>query len=457
MAFSNANLTSLFTILGQYVISVNLIDDLATTDIDTYRSDLRTVLDSQGYLEYYKDIPNNTDAYKDTIAGWIATIIANSKNIFTDRDKIYEELPLTTFDFDSAFDAVFDFMVNATPAQSIEHANLSFDGTAYNNTVDLSANGATASSATIFLSSLLDGVSSPASGIVPNIRYTNLSSTFAKDTDVTFECTTANTPGTELLTLFPTNKEEGFYSKHAANPGVSALTNVENTSLTGSNYDFSKWSSDDPTGWVMSGGVSGTAWEDVSSTGEGPLRLNTSGVAAKRKITGLSNNRCYFVGARCLSNGSSGSNNLKIELVDSTNTAVVSGSTNTITPAVGATLSYAHFFVSIPSDYDLTDVYMRISSTLGAAGTASVDITKTMITPAIYYNGAATVFWEAQSTEERTGYTSTPVIAKDFYGVGTYLNSTTNGLFDKYLARAFGKKLPSAVSPTISDALAVRI
>ena len=447
MSFSVSNL---FQVLGKYIKSVNIYDaDL--TDLETFKTDIRTVMQSQGYLDNYDDLPSITTSEQSNLSSYIATLIASSQEPFLDETKVLRELRLSAFNFNSVLDGIYDHFTENTDA--VQASVVSIDGSNQHYAdIDISSSGGgsdVSDGPKVFVTRYLDGTNAPSDAIPANQRYNNVESGLARSTTLYFETTSTTAAGSEQVLIYPTGPLTVPYTYGDEEPSIGpTLSNAHGSSLVPSNWDFTDWTSDDPDDWTMGTGSASTDWEDSSGTGIGPLSFITKGASCSQLVTGLSHKQMYFIGVYWASRGTT-DNNIKVTLKPTTGSDI---HTFTRTAVIDSSdYAYAFDFYSLPTSVDLTDVNLKIEYLDEGNAANNILVAKAMIAPVTYYNGLGFVFWNGGSALDDSPGVDT-VVEADWGSM--VVSNDDYGVFQTFLRKAYNYQLPMQGTPTVTESWA---
>ncbi len=451
MAFDR---TGFFTVLGKTIKLVDIIDGYIDA-IETGKTAIYTVQAAESLQDLYAPYPALAAGFQDQFTSMINTLIDQSRTLFLDREYVIEQLVVSNQTVEGVLDAIYDNMLGDATIKCCIVSIGEVGSTADVDETNSSENQPfSAQDAVLFCSRKLDGVNDPGNGVAANARFFNQESQLARTTIVHAEVTDNSVVGSETVLLFSLAEETGPYVLQDEEPGVGpTLANAEASNLIGTNWNFTVWgdpTADDPTGWAMSGGTAGTAYEDASGAGVGPLRVNTDGVKAVRKINGLQHLTSYFLGAFFQGVGSTDSSDIgfSIKLRNAANTTTyMTARTNHMTDDVIEYTTVNGFFM-LANSVNLDDVYLEVEY---EEETPHADkygvLRKIVLAPATYYNGLAWAWW-APAAATNTGSVA--------LGSTTRVEVSNNdgGVIQRFIRKAFNYQLPSTDSPSIADSLA---
>lgn len=444
----------LFTVLGKHIKAINLQNGYISA-IETSKEEIRDAYEVEDLHDVYSSLPSRISQIQSSITSSIQNLISQCTTLLTDRDYVLEELPIFSYDINSVLDGLREYMVNNSLTIKTSVVSLGGADTPFNISRDTvsSATGALGTDRPrLMCGRLLDGTNNPSSSIRAKSYYSNLESMSAMTTTVRAEIVSNPTLANTTARLFADTQTTLSYQLQAESPGSGPnLSNIDSSpNLVGTNYDFTAWTGDNPTGWTMSGGVAGTDWEDLSNTGDGPLKLNTLNVETKRQITGLVHNRCYCIAILVKGVAYNATDDLMtvgLRLVDA------SGATSHMSQASGiidqgaATYQIVYKFFVLPSTVDLDDVYVEVEYIARTHASDDVSIDKVVIAPATYYNGLAWAWWAPAAG---TNNANIPLKAQQSLAV----SNNNGGVIQTFFRKAYGVQLPAADSPILADSLA---
>jgi len=463
MAFSSTNL---FTTLGKFIKHSNIWNGYFTA-LNTAKSDVSTVLNTYSLLDYFVPVPGQIEAFQAQVAGWIQQYASNVQAIILDETTVISQLPIASGDLTTVLTAISQYMVdNSVTIQSSVVTLGGSDADIAKFNIPLGALS-TPGEAYVFVSRKLDGINAPSNSYRTYPHYFGRESQLAMSCTEYAKCVSSN-PGQEVVQIFSELDANASYDDEAEKPGVGpSLTNIESNNLVPSNFDFSNWSGDNPVDWTVTPGVSGTDWEDMSGTGEGPLRIGTVGTYAKQKITGLQRERQYFFGAvfNCVGAGATTAT-VKFRVENSDGSTVHSTFTS-VTVAdvdVPAEFNFIYGFYAPSESVNLDDIYLVIEHDAESDASNATDIYRVAISPVTFYNGLGHVFWNPITDNTDTTYDlavavatlagdDSPVVPLDAYGSIAIVNNGA-GVIQSYCRKVLGIQFPTADSPSLADSLA---
>lgn len=455
--------TGLFTVIGKYVKAINTWNGYITT-LETQKDDIYTVLDAEDLQDLYVDLPSQFLGFKSAVASWISSLIGEVEDILLDEDYVTDELPIFQRDVTTVLNAIYDYMVDNS--LTIKSSVVSIGGSdADTGSAQILSGSASAylSKPRIFVTRTLDGLTAPSDSVAAHTRYNNIEGQLSMSCTLKAKCISSS-EGAETMQIFSELDAEAPYSTSPESPGNGpTITNIEASNIVPNNYDFSAFSGDNPTGWIMSSGSAGTDWQDESGTEDGPLGMKTAGVYCKQQLTGLTRRQMYFVGAFYKVGGDNGETaTTKLRLENSTGVTVhknLGSQTYTVGNGFSADdLNYYQFGFYSPSDtVNLNDIYVAFEHDAESDATISTVLKKIVVAPvSAYYNGLGVVFWNGLSATEAATYADTsirsPILVNEYGSLA--ISNSNAGVFQTFFRRAFGIQLPTADSPTIADSLA---
>lgn len=445
----------LLTVMGKYVKTINTWNGYLTA-LGTAKGEIFTVLEAENLEDLYVDIPSQFEGFQAAVSSWISSLIGEVEDLLVDEEYVLENLPIFASDVTTVLNAIFDQML--ADGDTIESSVVSLGGSDIDqNHFTPSLTGAgTSSAARVFVTRTLDGVNAPSSLVTAHTSYNNVEGQLSKSGDL-FAKVISSSEGAETLQLFSDSPFEASYTADAESAGNGpTIVNIEASNIVASNYDFSSWSTDNPTGWTLAGGSAGTAWEDQDSVGTGPLRINTAGVTLKQQLT-LTRRTMYLVAAHvrtiAATPGNSTDWKLRIENVDGGTVHKSFGTTVVIDADLDSSdlYNYVYGFYSPSDTVNLNDIYFCLEYDAEDAAGDYGRVYKVVAAPVTYYNGLGCAFWNPYA-ENETAYTTSPLLVNDYGSIA--ISNNNNGVFQTFFRKAFNIQLPTADSPTIADTLA---
>jgi hypothetical protein len=452
------DVSDLLTVVGKYIKTINTWNTLLSTTLEAQKDEIYVVLDAEDLQDLYIDLPAQFEGFKSAVSSWISTMIGEVEDILTDEAYVLEELPIFTSDVTTVLNAIFDQMLN--DADTIESSVVTLGGSdADVKDFKISEYSGTPEGASeygvprVFVTRTLDGTQAPSSLVDAHTSYNNVEGQLAMSCDIFAKCTSSS-DGAETMQLFADSPSQASYTGDAESPGVGpTISNVEGSNLIADNFDFSDWSGDNPTGWTLAGGVAGTAWDDLSGTGVGPLRISTPGVTVKQQISGLSRRTMYFFAACFIGDSSSPADTVTVKLrVENVDGLTVHKDLGSKVYTIEASGDKAiHFGFYSPNDtVNLDDIYFCFEHDAeSAAPDGTCNLYRCVVAPVTYFNGLGFAFWYPIPLIEET---DTDVLVNDYGSIA--ISNNNNGVFQTFFRKAFNIQLPTADSPTIADTLA---
>lgn len=454
--------SGLMTVIGENVKKIDIFNTLISS-LETYKDDIYTDMAAEGFQDQYVPLPAQFLSMKNAVSGWISTLISDVTTVLLEPDLVLDELSLYSYDVTSVLNGLYDYMDDNS--ETIETSVVTLGGTdihqkAASATVGTFSAGTATTNGIVFtsdpppvlfVSRILDGVNAPGNGVTAHIRYDGIESQLARSATITAEIVGNDTIGGETAQIYSPLTAKNAYLADPESPGVGPiLTNPEADNVIATNYSFNAWTGNAPTGWTMSGTIT-TDYLDVSTTGAGPLRLNTQGITALQQISDLEHNRLYFLAvySSAVANGDSDDEVIGLKIRTLGDSALITQVTSSVNNAVDLeTASITYAFFTLPVTVDLTDVYVEVEYVTAGHANSTIDIRKVVCAPATYYNGLAWVFWPAYHLASNAG--AVPL----GHRTSIAISNNNNGKFQTFFRKAYNIQLPTADSPTVADSLA---
>lgn len=452
------NLTTFFTIIGKDIKQVN---EQVTyyTELETAKDAIYSVLNTAGQQDLYTSIPDMYLGFYSNVASWIQSLIGHAQLILTDEEFVLDELPIFASDPETVLHALFDYMVEQSSTLKASIVTLGGNDVDQNRfPISLGALG-TSSAPSVFLTRTLDGVSPPSSTVSAHAGYNNLEGQLSMSSTI-FAKVTSSSLFSEVLQLFADSPTQSPYTFDAESPGTGpSVVNAAANNLVPSNADFTSWSGNNPTDWVLAGGAAGTAWVDESTTGEGPLKINTTGVTLKRQIQGLTRRTMYFVAFRVQTVPATPANDtdwkLRIENVDGLTVHKDMGTFVILDADADSSdiYNYVYGFYSPSDSVNLDDIYLCLEYDAETEAGDSGRVFNAVISPVTYFNGLGFAFWNPYE-ENESAYTRSPMLVNDYGSIA--IANGNQGVIQTFFRKAFNVQLPTdgAGAHTIADTLA---
>lgn len=442
------DLTALFTIIGKYVKSINSVYADITT-LNTLKGEIFAELEAENLEDLYVTLPAQITTMQSSITSWIQTFISNVEDLLTNEEYILENLPISETSVTAVLNAIFDQMI--TDSETIKSSVVSLGGSDVDQTTFQVAGADTFD---IFVTRLLDGTSDPSDLVTAHSSYNMVEGQLAKSATIYAKCLSEEV-GSQSFQLFANSPDEASYTADTESPGTGpTIVDAYSENLISTNYDFTEWSGDNPTNWTLAGGSAGTAWEDESGTGDGPLQINTVGVTLKRQIPNLTRRKMYFFAASARFNGSTPTTTIKLRVESIDGASVYKNFTN-VTLGDTADTKTIYGFWAPGDDTNLNDVYFCFEHDAETDSGSSTLVGTCVVAPVTYFNGLGWAafngawYWRYDGNAEEY----TPSVVTDDYGSIAVSNNNA-GVFQTYFRKAHNIQLPTADSPTIADSLA---
>lgn len=458
------NLTTFYTVIGKNVKQIN---EMVTyyTELETAKDATYAVMNTAGLQDLYAPLPNVYLGYYGAVAGWIQELVSNVQSVIVDEEFVLDELPIFASDTATVLDAIFDYMVLNTStlkASIVTLATVDIDYAKVTFQTGVGSLPTGAPNPTVFVSRLLDGVNAPTNLVRANTHYNNLESQLAMTATVFAKCV-ASAPGQEVLQLFSDSPEQASYTYDAEAPGNGGqIVNAESNNLIATNYDFTTWSGNNPTGWPLTGGTAGTDWVDSSGSGVGPLRINTAGTYTKQQMSGLQRNTAYMFAAavQCIGTTGTAVVKMRIENVDGVTVHKAFADVTIADVSDSSTnQSYIYGFYSPSNTVNLDDIYLAVEYDAESNSGTYMRLYKVVAVPVTYFNGLGFAFWNPYvdylSTFNQSQSTTHEEIALNGYAQIAVANGN-EGVLQTFFRKAFNVQMPTdgTGSHTIADTLA---
>lgn len=460
MAFDH---TGLFTVIGKYIKWINTLDGYIDA-LETSKDAVFTVLEAEDLEDLYIGLPTLTTSWQSSLNSWISSLISEVGKVLVDRDYVIEQLVLNATDVTTVLNTIYDYMVDNSYSFKPSVVSIGGSDTPVG-VLDIAASPSEGGQ--VYIVRRLDGVNAPSSVVTAHQRYNQVESQLAKSTTVYARITTepdADTRGSvELFSKAPITTP---YVLQEEEPGNGpSLSDAETDNLL-TNFDFSTYVSDTPTGWTFSGGVETTDWEMTTGGVVGTqLRILSQDVILKQQVTSLERYTMYMAAVYAqnfTADGTASTANVTIEFTNSAGTALTTQDTyaadsldgtdsdgSDLETTVPTAFDVAYAFFAPKETTDLDNVYVTITATDFATdgmggGTPDVFIYKAICVPVTYYNGLGWVYWNPAFTNFDS--------LKDTGSIAVANNDA--GVFQSYFRKAHNVQMPTNDSNTVNDALA---
>jgi hypothetical protein len=434
-----------FAVMGQYFKSIEVFDGYIDA-IETRKGAIQDILETENLTDLYVTLPGIFAGMQSNVTTWINALGIDLQRLFLDRTYVLEQLSVPNINTTSILNAVYNYMIDNS--ETIEASIITLGGA----DVDIARTGIQASIGAgvqeLYTSRILDGVNAPGNGVAAHLRYSGVESQVARTTTVYAEVTSI-TAGAETVQLYSIAPATGPYVLEDEEPGTGpAISTAETGNLAGTNFGFTVWSGNEPTGWLKTGGVAPTNYVDESGTGAGPLNLKTTGVKFYKQISNLQRNRTYFVAVYFYGLAVNAATDQMTVGITIRNLADdsdwMSQKTFQIQMDVGDK-GVAYGFFILDDDTPLDDVYLEVEFVARTHASDQVGIRKVVVKQATYYNGTAWAWWPFNTT-------TAPIVVGD--RISMAIVNGDEGVFQRNLRKLYNVQFPAADSPTIPDSLA---
>lgn len=440
--------TELFTDIGVVVAQVNHVES-ELGDWDTRESDIQAIYETSGQQVAMSTLISQVDQIQTALAGMRDSLSSICDARLQDYDTVISQLNIPTNDVQVVLSSLIVDM--NTTAQKI-NANVVSIGS-------VTAASANTGNGTILLSKILDGVSAPVLGALPQAAYAGLNSQFGDTDTLTFVCkadsySDGQTSGSEIFNWYGT---QGLSSKWAeGTPGAGQGPDVSTTN-SGTiivNGDMELFSvTDTPDGWVIASGIATTNVLRTSTganvySGTYSVALKGDGATSAVTITqdinatSITPLKLYCVTFRYKASATDTGKTFTAIL---TGTGYTAGTSEKLVVA-GASLptswTLGYFWVLIPANPPSD---MKLSFSFSGTPTLSrqIFIDSVGFNAPAWHNGVAAVAVPG----------STPFVRGDRFTVTT--TNSYESLAQNFFSRQYLVNLPSttAADETISDSL----
>lgn len=450
-----ANLTSgeILDVLedtGAFIKAVDVIRDEAVTTYPGLLDDIETTLSTNDRQDVLSGTPDMFDSFQDSLIGIVDRLRDKVNTRFTNRPTLLEKLPVTTGA--SARDVLLEFIKEmGANSQTVKASEVTLGSvTAATNHGD----------GTVLLSKVLDGITSPGTGLYVAPSQKGTLSELCRPEAFTLTCfrdaESGGTPeGQEVFQWDGKQASRGPFDWRPEGSGQGPSVPTLNSTTTLLNKDFELFSTTNvPDNWTVTGTTS-TVGEEATSVnvyrGTKSLKITGNGATATLGVkqvipaAGLTPNRLYLVALYVKGEASTVAGALTVQFEGTGYTPGGSEKVEMDAAALSAATSFTlkYFWVlmpaTIPSDFGLV---IKVTGTLTSAKRVWID--SVAFGPPVWHNGHA-VAVIAGATQFLSGDRFTYAVAND-----------DAGKFQRFFRRHFGMQLPSVddASETIDDSLA---
>lgn len=481
MAFDH---TGLFTVIGKYIKWINTLDGYIDA-LETSKDAVFTVLEAEDLEDLYIGLPTLTTSWQSSLNSWISSLISEVGKVLVDRDYVIEQLAINGNSVTTVLNQIYDYMTDNS--YSFKPSVVSLGGSDVPKTTFATSSSTYAPyMSQVLVSRWLDGINAPSSLVTAHSRYNQEESQLSKSTTI-YARVTSPTDGTTRgsVEIFSRAEITGPYVLQEEEPGVGpSLSDAEIDNLISSNYDFTSFISNTPTGWTVTGGTAGTDWSGTDGTNG--FHMKTEGVVVSQKLSNLSKSTGYIAAAYVQSYAADDSDALSgctVAITDINGDLYTDKNSNNYAdsavdlsaeytggPVVGTpteiVYSDTYKVVYVPFSLQDTDdpdnVYIQISCDQldddgGGGDTPELILRKVIVAPVTYYNGLGLLYWVPIVLDEHT------VTGATTYAAGTAAENSTGsiavanndaGVFQSYFRKAHNVQMPTNDSNTVNDALA---
>ena len=446
------NYTTLFTVLGKYVKSINTFEGYFS-ELSTDQTDIEGVLEANNLSRLNSGLPTMFDKFKDDIEFWINSVQSETTRVLTDREFIQDNLSTKN----TSRNEILTELANDMDANSetiknslqLEPTDVAFGSTSKTITRNYYLDNSSSPLPKAILPDYYGSAVPPANGPPSELN--------TKDVTLYVECISAETEGEETFVIYPETTGSLPYKKFTETPTYrSTLRIADFNAINIVNSDLGAFTvTDVPDGWTMSGGSSTTDYGKYNTTyrGDSALAIKTNSVSMSQN-TFVEESTSYSFSCRLA----------HPDLVDTTDTNPSSHGSVSVTLSVSghnkdnstwsesgienSTISSKwalaeHTFVTNKNHDPTRPVTISLTfSNLSTDNWTIVD--EITIVPRQFYDGISYTIHKGQSNEvfeigDKTSFSYTAV---------------NNGVFQEFFRKTYGLQLPSENSPTIADSLA---
>ena len=380
--------TSLFEDIGSLTRALNVFRGLAlgSGTIDTRRSNIQTVLQSNGSVDDLDGVQESFDRMRDSAVGWAQEMGGRISARLRRRASILEELPGIT----SASPSIFDVLIElhrdmALNSESIDASAVTL-GT-------VNADAGNSGDGTVLLDKVLDRITPPLIGAPVVPQYKDLDSELATTETMTLTCVSDEDadgfPEGEEVFRWEGTPGAGTLGWRTEGSGHNSNVPTLNSHNLVSNKDFESWSANVPESWDLDSGLAGThVIQETTAAdvfrGDSALRLAGDGSQATIQISQTLPARLLTPGRRyclaCQVKGQSGilagALTIEFESPGGGYTAASSEKISMNAAALAAQTSYGieYFYLTAPDTIpDDLELVIKITGTLTNAKAVRVD------------------------------------------------------------------------------------
>lgn len=435
------NYTDLFEDIGEFVERITKFRTYTDTDLPAELAEIQTQLSSNSRFDILSSVPQQFDGFKDSILGWIDTIIAKVTERLLHRDTIITQLQLTQSNAsinDVLSELIFDMLANSESINNSTATNGSFSYASGN-----------VGTGKAVLCSVLDGVTPPGAGMPAHPRYRGLTSQLGCTETVFLNCVAdAEVDGlTEAQERFQIVGDPAYsspYDWRGEGSGLGPTISVAASTPLMSNGDFETWSGGAtvvPDNWTVNTGTWNTnILREGTTKYRGTYGLKFIGSAGGDRIleqavdTTLLPGKSYIIGFQFYGHASHSTGTFRLRLAG---TGI--GPTDFILDVTETTAAWT--FVSgvwtlpwtLPSNLTLQIACLACDQ--------SYFVDDVFLVEPVWHDGLGYAVFPG----------ATPWLRNDRI---SHTKTAGSGVFQNFFRKVYKTQLPASGSPTIADSLA---
>lgn len=448
----------LFEDLGEFVQRITSFRALAADsgDFDTAYNQIMAELTSNSITRLQDEIPALFQGYRDTVTAWCDDMTAQMERRLLDRDTILEQLAVgsSTSIQEVFLELIRDMIANS---KTIEETLVLIGGAATTAFTPATDVGTILSDGTVIANGILDGVTSPGSGMQACRDYLGVDTELAIAETMFITCvadadTNGLTEGEEEFEIIGQPPGQNVWDWRGEGSGDGPRIRTLQASGMIQNGEFESWSSSTvPETWTVTAGatsISRNVSAGAAKRGTYVFHIlgaagGTTDVTLDQAVTLTPGKRyaCAFWIKADPTMTTSGS--LKVSLYGTGYTEASAERVlldNAALVAIGTTWTLKYFFVNVPFEIP-SAMYLRINWD-NPQEAKYVDIDGLGFGPAEWHNGICFAVTPG----------ALPFRIGDRFSLA--ITKSASGVFQEVFRRRWGVQLPSAAVPSEPDTYA---
>lgn len=442
------DISTLFTDLGKLVKSANLYRSDAV-DAATRRDEIVAQFEDSDQQVAVSPIYSLTTSAQQAVSSTQQNLVAIATRRLQDQTTVIDELRLPNNNLSGVLTALINEIVSQ--ADSVDASTVTVGS--------VTAGSGNVGNGTAIVSKVLDGATSPGSGLTAQKAYSGWDSQLSLSETVVLTCTLDTytnrvTSGQESFSVTGAPAVTDKWGTDDGGSGTGSTIRTVNSASLITNGDFETFTSNVPSSWTIDSGTAGThVFREATQVYRGTYGLKLLGTGAQATIqlsqaapvSQLTPLKRYLVSFRYKASAvDTIAQALKVYFTGTGYTAAVSEKVQVTGDLFATSWEHACFWINIPANLP-SDFTLNIIADGQLSNGKIIYIDSMQMQEAQYINGVA-IAVIAGSTPFVRGDTFTFTLAND-----------DAGTFQRYFRRAYGIQLPSnaAGAETIADSLAL--